>query len=430
MTTESDAALRKARGYASRVAAPIGCLSARPRRTLNLAESLIRFVRVLRATGIPVGADRLIIAARALALIGIGRRDDVYWTLVALLLSRHEQLEVFDQAFRAVWEPGMPAVATAPDGVGAPTSAEVPDDIARRVLDALAAEATPPDATTAEADETEALVVHASARERLQRADFGTMTLEELQEARRLLARLRLPIPEMPTRRRRASPHGPRIDLRATLRAGLRTGGEIATLRRSAVRRRPPPLVVLCDVSGSMQQYARMFLHFLHAVTNDRDRVHVFLFGTRLTPVTRQLRHRDVDAALRAVAEAVPDWSGGTRISASLAEFNLRWARRVLGQNAVVLLITDGLDRDGADQLEVEADRLGKACRRLLWLNPLLRFDGFAPKAAGIRALLPHVDAFLPAHNLQSLEDLARVLVPSRRVAPHTPHTRNTPAWK
>jgi len=403
----------------------------RPRRTLSLAESLIRFVRVLRATGIPVGADRLIVAARALTLIGMARRDDVYWTLVALLLSRHDQLEVFDQAFRAVWEPGPPAAATAPGGAGAPMSAEVSDDIARRVLEALAAEGTLPDAAAAAANETEALVVHASAQERLQRADFGTMTLDELEAARRLIARVRLPLPEMPTRRRRASPHGSRIDLRATFRAGLRTGGEIATLRRSAVRRRPPPLVVLCDVSGSMQQYARMFLHFLHAVTNDRDRVHVFLFGTRLTPVTRQLRHRDVDAALRAVAEAVPDWSGGTRISASLAEFNLRWARRVLGQNAVVLLITDGLDRDGVDQLEVEADRLGKACRRLLWLNPLLRFDGFAPKAAGIRALLPHVDAFLPAHNLRSFEDLARVLVPSRRAVPHTtPHTRNTPAWK
>lgn len=398
---------------------------------MSLAESLIRFVRVLRATGIPVGADRLIVAARALALTGVTRRDDVYWTLVALLLSRREQMEVFDQAFRAVWAPGVPAQSTAPDVMGAPASAEVPDDVARRVLEALAAEATPPDVAAAEADETEALVVHASAQERLQRADFGTMTLDELREARRLVARLRLPIPEMPTRRRRASPHGPRIDLRATLRAGLRTGGEIATLRRSAVRRRPPPLVVLCDVSGSMQQYARMFLHFLHAVTNDRDRVHVFLFGTRLTPVTRQLRHRDVDAALRAVAEAVPDWSGGTRISASLAEFNLRWARRVLGQNAVVLLITDGLDRDGVEQLDVEADRLRKACRRLLWLNPLLRFDGFAPKAAGIRALLPHVDAFLPAHNLESLADLARVLVPARPVAPHTtPYTRNTAAWK
>jgi uncharacterized protein len=394
---------------------------------VSLAESLIRFVRVLRATGIPVGADRLIEAARALALTGVARRDDVYWTLAALLLSRHEQRDLFDQAFRAVWEPGMPPSAASPDGVPAPVSAEVTDEIARRVLEALAAEAPSPEVGASEVDETEAQVVHASAQERLQRADFGTMTLEELREARRLMARLRLPVPEMPTRRRRASPHGPRIDLRATLRAGLRTGGEIATLRRSAVRRRAPPLVVLCDVSGSMQQYARMFLHFLHAVTNDRDRVHVFLFGTRLTPVTRQLRHRDVDAALRAVAEAVPDWSGGTRISASLAEFNLRWARRVLGQNAVVLLITDGLDRDGVDQVDVEADRLRKACRRLLWLNPLLRFDGFAPKAAGIRALLPHVDAFLPAHNLASLEDLARVLAPSRRAAPHT---RNTPAWK
>jgi uncharacterized protein with von Willebrand factor type A (vWA) domain len=394
---------------------------------VSLADTLIRFVRVLRATGLPVGADRVIVAARALALAGVARRDDVYWTLAALLVSRHEQLEVFEQAFRAVWEPWVPDAPPVADGSAAPMPMEVSDDVARRVLEALAAETDRPDETAGRLDETEALVFHASARERLQRADFGTMSLDELREARRLMARLRLPIPDVPTRRRRPSPHGPRIDLRASLRAGLRTGGEIATLRRSAVRRRPPPLVVLCDVSGSMQQYARMFLHFLHAVTNDRDRVNVFLFGTRLTPVTRQLRHRDVDAALRAVAEAVPDWSGGTRISASLAEFNLRWARRVLGQNAVVLLITDGLDREGVEQLDVEADRLRKSCRRLLWLNPLLRFDGFAPKAAGIRALLPHVDAFLPAHNLDSLEDLARVLTPSRRAAPTT---RNTPAWK
>jgi uncharacterized protein with von Willebrand factor type A (vWA) domain len=395
---------------------------------MNPAHTLIRFVRVLRAAGLPVGADRLIVAARALALTGVARRDDVYWTLAALLLSRHDQFEVFDQAFRGVWEPTPSAPADgAAAGIPAAVQAEVPDDVASRVLEALAAEGAPPDDRAPQAEESEALVVHASGQERLQHADFGTMSLAELLEARRLMARLRLPIPDVPTRRRRPSTHGTRIDLRATLRTGLRAGGETLALRRSTVRRRPPPLVVLCDVSGSMQRYARMFLHFLHAVTNDRDRVHVFLFGTRLTPVTRQLRHRDVDAALRAVAEAVPDWSGGTRISASLAEFNLRWARRVLGQNAVVLLITDGLDRDGVGLLDAEAGRLRRSCRRLLWLNPLLRFDGFAPKAAGIRALLPHVDAFLPAHNLSSLEDLARVLAPSHRAPPAT---RNTPAWK
>jgi uncharacterized protein len=169
-------------------------------------------------------------------------------------------------------------------------------------------------------------------------------------------------------------------------------------------------MVILCDISGSMSRYSRMFLHFLHAITNDRDRVHTFLFGTRLTNITRHLRHRDVDIALDAATRAVEDWSGGTRIGASLAEFNMRWSRRVLGQNAVVLLISDGLDRDAGRDLGEAMERLRKSCRQLLWLNPLLRFDAFRPVATGVQLMLPHVDAFLPAHNIDSLADLADAL--------------------
>jgi uncharacterized protein with von Willebrand factor type A (vWA) domain len=173
---------------------------------------------------------------------------------------------------------------------------------------------------------------------------------------------------------------------------------------------------VLCDISGSMNRYSRMFLHFLHALTNDRDRVHTFVFGTRLTNITRYLRHRDVDVALSGVAQAVADWSGGTRIGTCLKEFNLRWSRRVLGQNAVVLLISDGLDRDLGEDLTEAMERLHKSCRKLIWLNPLLRYEGFEPRAAGVRAMLPNVDAFLPAHNINSLIGLARAL--SERPAP------------
>jgi hypothetical protein len=213
-----------------------------------------------------------------------------------------------------------------------------------------------------------------------------------------------------PTRRFRPDPSGRLADMRATLRAALRSGSDFIPFQWRRRRTRHPPLVVLCDISGSMDRYGRMLLHFLHAVTNDRDRVHTFLFGTRLTNVTRYLRHKDVDAALVKVGQAVEDWAGGTRIGHCLHVFNARWSRRVLGQGAVVLLITDGLDREDGRGLGDEMERLRKSCRRLIWLNPLLRYERFEPRSLGVRAILPHVDDFRPVHNLESLADLARAL--------------------
>jgi uncharacterized protein with von Willebrand factor type A (vWA) domain len=200
------------------------------------------------------------------------------------------------------------------------------------------------------------------------------------------------------------------VDLRATLRASVRSGGKSIPLRRRAPQRRHPPLVALCDVSGSMSRYSRMFLHFLHAITSDRDRVTSFVFGTRLTNITRHLRHRDIDVAMVGVSEAIADWSGGTRIGNRLAEFNLRWSRRTLGQNAVALIISDGLDGDIGERLAEQMERLHKSCRKLIWLNPLLRYEGFEARPAGVRAMLPQVDAFLPVHNVTSLIELARAL--------------------
>ena len=249
-----------------------------------------------------------------------------------------------------------------------------------------------------------------SAREVLQRKDFATMSTDELAEVKSLLRHMRLPLPERPVRRTLPASRGRVVDLRATLRRSVGAGGALTPLRFRRRRRESPPLVVLCDISGSMDRYARMLLHFLHAITNDRHRVHVLTFGTRLTNITRYLRHRDVDVALTQVAAAVEDWAGGTRIGSCLAEFNRRWSRRLLGQNAVVLLISDGLDADAGEGLEFEAERLAKSCSRLVWLNPLLRYAGFEARPAGIRALLPHVDDFLPVHNLQSLTDLAAAL--------------------
>jgi uncharacterized protein with von Willebrand factor type A (vWA) domain len=262
-------------------------------------------------------------------------------------------------------------------------------------------------------------VLTVSDRERLQRMDFEAMSAEEIADAKREIRRLVLPLDLRRTRRLRADPLGPATDLRRTIRNSLRQGGEILTIARNRQVMRPPPLVVLCDISGSMSRYAQILLHFLHAVTNDRDRVQVFLFGTRLSNVTRQLRHRDPEAAFQMVSHVVPDWSGGTRIGEALNTFNRLWARRVLGQGAIVLLITDGLDRDGAKGLAENMDRLHRSCRRLIWLNPLLRWAGFEPKSQGIRAILPHVDDFRPVHNLASLRALVDLLsrpVPRRAV--------------
>jgi uncharacterized protein with von Willebrand factor type A (vWA) domain len=236
------------------------------------------------------------------------------------------------------------------------------------------------------------------------------MSAAELAAAKKMLQELRLPLPMVRTRRHRASPRGTRVDLRATLRESLRDGGDVIALVRGVRLETHPPLVVLCDISGSMNPYARMFLHFLHAITNDRDRVSVFVFGTRLTNVTRQLRHRDVDVAMTRVAELIKDWSGGTRIGSCLREFNWRWGRRVLGQNACVLLVSDGLDREAGEGLGEEMQRLHKSCKELIWLNPLLRYEKFEARPAGVRAMLPHVDRFLPVHNLQSLVDLAHAI--------------------
>jgi uncharacterized protein with von Willebrand factor type A (vWA) domain len=380
----------------------------------RLAENVMHFSRLLRAAGLRIGSDRVIDCVRALEIAGSSssalRRDDWYWTMSAVLLSRQEQRPIFDQAFGIFWRDPKLAEKMMqmllPQAYG--RTAKPEQEQSQRLTDALF------DQKKNLTEQQEKVEFEArltfSSREVLQRMDFDTMSAAELAEAKKMIGALRLPLPVIRTRRKRVSHAGKSIDLKATLRESLRKGGDIIPLVRAAPRELHPPLVVLCDISGSMNPYARMFLHFLHAVTNDRDRVTVFVFGTRLTNITRQLRHRDVDVAMSRVAEVIKDWSGGTRIGASLREFNFKWARRVLGQNACVLLVSDGLDREAGEGLGEEMERLAKSCRSLIWLNPLLRYDKFEARPAGVRAMLPHVDLFLPVHNLKSLVDLARTL--------------------
>lgn len=380
----------------------------------RFAENIMHFARVLREAGLPIGPGKVIDAIRATETAGIRRRDDFYWTLHSVFVNRRDQRELFDQAFHIFWR--NPKILEKMIGMMLPET-EVPAEeggekreAGRRVTDALLPKSGEGEETSEKKEELEFDASFTfSAREVLQTMDFETMSAAEEAAAKQAIARIRLPIAEVPTRRFHPDPRGRRVDMRGTLRSSLRTPGVI-TLRRRERERRHPPLVVLCDISGSMSRYSRLFLHFMHAITNDRDRVHTFLFGTRLTNVTRHLRQRDVDVALAKVAGAVEDWSGGTRIGTTLQEFNRRWSRRVLSQGALVLLITDGLDRDGGAGLEDEIERLHKSSRRLIWLNPLLRWEGFQPKALGIRAILPHVDEFRPVHNLESLGSLVDVL--------------------
>jgi uncharacterized protein with von Willebrand factor type A (vWA) domain len=381
----------------------------------RLAENVMHFARLLRAAGLRIGPDRVLDCVRALDIAGARqfppRREDWYWTMSAVLLSRQEQRPIFDQAFAIFWrdpklaEKMMQMLMPQAYGRGAKPETEQ----SQRLTDALMQQRREAQEESAQRLESEARLSFSS-REVLQHMDFDTMSAAELAEARKMIGQLRLPLPIVRTRRKRVSAAGKSIDLRATLRESFHEGGDIIPLVRAAPRELHPPLVVLCDISGSMNPYSRMFLHFLHAITNDRDRVSVFVFGTRLTNITRQLRHRDVDVAMARVAEAIKDWSGGTRIGASLREFNWQWSRRVLGQNACVLLVSDGLDREAGEGLGEEMERLAKSCRYLVWLNPLLRYDKFEARPAGVRAMLPHVDLFLPVHNLQSLVDLAKTL--------------------
>ena len=385
----------------------------------RLADNVLHFVRIVRRAGIPVGPAKVLDALAAIEAVGLDNRNDFREALAAVLVSRREHQPIFEQAFELFWrnprllEKMLAALLPKVQG----RAGEV-DALPARLAQAMLPPAAPKDAQ--ESDETDLDATFSfSAREVLQHKDFATMTSEELAQVKALLRRMKLPLPEHRVRRTMPAARGRAIDMRATLRRSIGAGGALTTLRFRAHRRRTPPLCVLCDISGSMDRYARMLLHFLHAITNDRHRVHVLTFGTRLTNITRYLRHRDVDVALARVADVVHDWAGGTRIGHCLIDFNRKWSRRLLGQNAVVLLISDGLDADAGEGLAFEAERLAKSCSRLVWLNPLLRYQGFEARPAGIKAMLPYVDDFLPVHNLESLTDLAEALA---RPAPRDPY--------
>jgi uncharacterized protein with von Willebrand factor type A (vWA) domain len=383
----------------------------------RIADNIVFFARALRKAGMRVGPAAVKDAIEAVLAAGIGGRDDFYWTLHAVLVTRREDHAVFDEAFRLFWKSReliekLLAIFSpiAPDRREKQRPRAAENRVARAMFEGHEKNERRTEIPEIEIDAR----LTVSGNELLRRKDFSQMTADEVVEARRAIAALRLPADLVRTRRFHADPHGRRTDPRAMLRASLRTGGTLILPKFRSAREVHPPIVVLADISGSMSQYTRIFLHFLHALTEKRRRVHAFVFGTRLTNLTRQMRHRDPDEALAQCSQAVKDWSGGTRIGDALAEFNRLWSRRVLGQGAIVLLITDGLERDEVGGLSHEMERLHKSCRRLVWLNPLLRFDGFEPRARGVRAMLPHVDELRPVHNLNALSDLCASLSAGR----------------
>ena len=379
-----------------------------------IAENIVHFARVLRTAGMPIGPDRVLAAMAAVEHVGLNRRDDVHAALSAVMLDRHEQQVIFDAAFDAFWrDPKLLEqlmYLLLPKISGRGEKAVQPR--ANRLAEALAAPRPkePPNPANNTADEELKFDTSFtfSERERLQQADFESMTTAEFELAKKLAEQLPLPVSPVRRRRHETARRG-RLDLLATMQRMARNPHTL-TPAFTRERRELPTLVVLLDISGSMERYARLLLHYVHGLTRRYLKVHTLVFGTRLTNITRSLRHRDPDVALLHADSQVQDWKGGTRIASCLEEFNRRWARRLLASNAALLLMTDGLDRDDQGDLAHAAAQMRRLAHQIVWLNPLLRFDGFEPRAAGVRALLPNVDRFLPVHNLASLADLARAL--------------------
>ena len=383
-------------------------------QTGALPENVLHFARALRDAGLPVGPGAALDALAAAEAVGFDRRADFRAALHAIFVKKHEHTLLFDPIFDLYWKRGaMSEALVAAMTPHVPPKAKPPTAQAGAARVAEALFKTPPSAPPEPPEREIDSRLTMSALEVLQARDFAQMSADEIAQARAEIARLAMPDDRRKTRRLAASPNGPRVDARRSFRGSLKG---VIDLEFRAPRRRPPPVVALCDISGSMADYTRLFLHFLHVLGQTR-RVSTFLFGTRLTNVSRALRHRDPDEALAACAAEALDWAGGTRIAASLHDFNQHWSRRVLGQGAIVLLFTDGLERDGLDALRIEIERLHLSSRRLIWLNPLLRFDGFAAKAGGLRTMLPHVDEFRPIHSLASMAGLVRALSGDARAA-------------
>ena len=382
----------------------------------KLSDNVLYFARVLRSAGIPIGSGRILEAIEAINKIGLADKSIFYWALHSVFVHKNEHREIFDQTFKIFWKnprllEKMMQLALPKLNTGTPETSDA--DINRRVQEAFNTDNISKDnyvdASTEDELEFDAVMTY-SESELLQGMDFEQMSSDEINKAKKVIAQMNLAIPQVKSRRFKSSSFRRKIDLRQSLKGANKFCGEYIPLRYKSRKDKNPPIIAICDISGSMSRYSRMLLHFMHVLTTLRNDVHTFLFGTRLTNVTRFLRFKDVDEALAATSSAVEDWSGGTRIGDCLKEFNFNWSRRVLGPGAIVLFITDGLDRGGGIGLSKQIKMIQKSSKRLIWLNPLLRYEEFAPKPTGVKAILPHVDEFRPIHSLESMDQLVNAL--------------------
>ncbi len=385
----------------------------------KLLENLLLFGQLCKQLGMTVTPHSMIEVARALEFIDLGHKADFYYSLRTLIVTRQRDLALFDQAFRAFWRPP-------PEGrvaLNPPPPLEWASQRKQQFLPPLGATVAPEDQTIADDSRLIAIIPTHSANEVLRYKNFADMSPDEIAAAKRLMQRLPWSLGARRSRRFTAG-KGASLDIRRAFRRNMRYAGEMIDLPTRRLKIKPRPLVVLCDISGSMERYTRLLLHFLHVLAGNVYQVESFVFSTQLHRITRPLRHKSVDLALREIGITVNVWGGGTRTDAALHSFNYRWSRRVLGHGAVVLLITDGWDRGDPALLTHEIARLQRNCYRLIWLNPLLGDDRYAPLTQGAQAMLPFVDDFLPVHNLASLEMLAEQLwrVNWRRPARSTVH--------
>ncbi len=416
----------------------------------TVRRNLLRFGRRLRSAGLPIGPGQILEFVEALDRVSLYRYDDVYHAARVTLVTRPEQHVVFKAEFEQFWydllqERMMPLeeyLTSDEQQGGKPRPGDTPEDrknangqaaSGEAERQVLAIEGVDDGGDIGETEDYETPpedVLLFSGREALRKKDFARFTDEEIAEARRIMAAMSWRLSTRETRRRQKATRGDFIDYRRTLRESMKHGGVPIDLKHRARKHRMRPLVLICDISGSMDRYSRMLLRFVHALEHGLDSVEVFVFGTRLTRITRELRKRDVDQAIEDVVASVDDWSGGTRIGEAIKTFNYDWSRRVLRSGATVVVISDGWDRGDPDLLGSEMARLQRSCRRLIWLNPLLGAPGYQPLTQGIRAALPSIDHFLPVHNLQSLEVLADLLGEADDQPPRRRAQRVSPSRK
>lgn len=379
----------------------------RPYQGGHFLHNLLLFSRVCKALGMNLSPGRVIEVSQALEHIQIGYKTDFYYTLRCLMVTRQRDLELFDYAFELFWKRPLEGQSTLViDSMGEKPQKRKPDFLPPMALDADDEEKNP---LSADEETQLAIVLTYSQENILRHKDFADMTDEELSMAKSMIERLPKSLGERKSRRYQVG-KGRLMDVRKTFRRNMRYGGEIFDLPTRTVKLKPRPVVLICDISGSMERYTRILLHFMHTLANHLYQVESFVFSTRLSRVTHQIRHKSVDRALHEVGYHVNTWGGGTKTGDALQQFNYRWSRRVLGRGAVVLLITDGWDRGEPDLLIHEMERLQKSCHRLIWLNPLLGGAQYAPLTRGAQAMLPYADDFLPVRNLANLEMIVKEL--------------------